>query len=55
MIDQLRHLESIGFDLFTRGTCFDSFLVKEGLVVARVFNMVEIVATLSKASKVIRQ
>jgi selenium metabolism protein YedF len=53
VLEQLQHLEQMGARVLTCGTCLDHFGVRGDLVVGSVSNMIEIVGTLTKASKII--
>jgi len=53
VLDALKKLEQSGVKLLICGTCLNYFQKKEELAVGEVSNMIDIVATLSKAGHVL--
>jgi len=54
LIDDLRHLESVGMRILSCGTCLDYYHLKDALEVGQVTNMFEIASTLASADRVLR-
>jgi len=52
-LETLRHLENLGVNILSCGTCLDFFNKKEELAVGAVSNMFEIIETLSGADRVV--
>lgn len=52
-LEALKHLESVGVQIFSCGTCLDFFGIKDRLAVGVVTNMFEIIETLSGADRVV--
>jgi selenium metabolism protein YedF len=54
VLDDLRALEEAGVELLACGTCLDYFRAKPRLRAGRVSNMLEIVNSLTSASRIVR-
>lgn len=53
-LEDLKHLEEQGVEIFTCGTCLDYYGVKEKLAVGSVTNMYSIVEAMAEAGKIIK-
>lgn len=53
-LEDLKHLEEQGVEIFTCGTCLDYYGVKEKLAVGSVTNMYSIVEAMTEAGKIIK-